>query len=645
MPENAPKKILNVDDNEAARYVSSRILRRAGFEVIEAATGTEALDMLAIQPDLVLLEVNLHDMSGFEVCRRIKSNPLTASIPVVHLSASYVRVEERVSGLEGGADGYLAQPVDPRELVATVNAFLRIREAEEKARSEAYYWQKTFDAISDAICVMGADARIVRANQAFAALAKLDPSEIIGRRCCELVHGVDKPLEGCPFFMSLKSRRRETLQAQINERWYHIVADPIISDTETTLGAVHIMTEISAWKKAQEERERMEAQLRQTQKMEALGTLAGGIAHDFNNILAIITGFIEIAQFKARPGTDLHSYLQEIAKAAARASDLVKQILTFSRKTDQQKQPLQLNLIVKEVMKLLRASLPSTITIRTQILSKALVQADPTQMHQVLMNLCTNAAQAMPDGGTLSVELTDTVVDAKSPPSPASLEPGRYIRLTVSDTGGGIDSAIIDRIFDPFFTTKKPGIGTGLGLSVVHGIVSDHRGAIEVRSTPGHGTTFEVLLPALLNEQRRVVEEERPIPTGCERLLVVDDEPRLAEALRNMLETLGYRVTVSTGSIEALETFRKNMKDNPFDLVATDLTMPQMTGIQLAGELLELQPDLPVILFSGHHDPVTVARAEAMGIGPLLLKPLTMHEIATAVREKLDRADSSTRLP
>jgi PAS domain S-box-containing protein len=396
--------------------------------------------------------------------------------------------------------------------------------------------------------------------------------------------------------------------------------------------------DIAERKKAEEERTRVETQLRQAQKMEALGTLAGGIAHDFNNILGIIIGFTEVAKFESGEGSPLLSNLDEVLNASKRAKELVKQILAFSRRSEQEKMPLRLGMIVKEAMRILRPSLPSTIEIKTEVLSKTTVLADPNLMHQVLMNLCTNAAHAMQNEfGILKVRLTDIVLGNESVSSRENLRPGRYVALSVEDSGHGIDPAIIDLIFDPFFTTKQLGEGTGLGLSVVHGIVESHGGTIKVESTPGKGTTFTVLIPAMeADYELKQLEIAVALPRGQERVLVVDDEPLLAEMVKRMLETQGYDVVSRTSGIEALEAFRHQPAEKHFDLVITDMTMPLITGGDLARELSALQPAVPIILMTGFGKKIDAARAKELGIRGFLIKPVTLEELARTVRTLLD---------
>ncbi len=383
------------------------------------------------------------------------------------------------------------------------------------------------------------------------------------------------------------------------------------------------------------EREQAEHQLRQAQKIEALGTLTGGIAHDFNNILAAIIGFTEIVRDRiAKEGRDKR-HLDRVMEASLRGRELIKRMLAFSRKTEQEKKPVLLSSIVTETMKFVRSSTPTTISIRVDVKSESgMVFADPVQMQQVLLNLCTNAAQAMQGkGGILDVELSDWTVD-ESDGSPSGMKPGPYVKLVIRDTGTGISPDIIHRIFDPFFTTKKVGEGTGLGLSVVHGIVHQHDGYITVESEEGKRTTFTVCLPMVAGERPGDAVTDPVIPRGTERVLFVDDEELLAEMGQEMLEDLGYEVKVTTSSSEALALFRSD--PGRFDLVITDVTMPDITGVELAGELLGIRADIPIIMCTGFSYLVDPDAAKAAGIKAFTMKPLSKKEIAGIIRKVLD---------
>jgi len=384
---------------------------------------------------------------------------------------------------------------------------------------------------------------------------------------------------------------------------------------------------------------KLENQLRQTQKMEAIGLLAGGIAHDFNNILGAVIGFTEMAHFDAPEDSPIKYNLEQVLESCVRAKNLVKQILAFSRQSKENRIPTYTHLIVKETIKLLRASLPATIEIHHNIENQEdMLLADATQIHQLIMNLCTNAAHAMrKKGGILTINLSSLTIDSMIKTLTAELEPGDYIKLTIADTGEGIRPDIIDRIFEPFFTTKAIGEGTGMGLTAVKTIVENHNGSISVSSNPGKGTTFHIFLPKIQGEVTHIPEEKNfvPPPEGNERILLVDDETLLVRVGKKMLSSLGYTVTTVTDSLEALDIFKKD--PDRFDLVITDQTMPHLTGYDLSRKILKIRPNLPIILCTGYSESLSTRKARAAGIREYLLKPINRKEIAETVRSVLDR--------
>jgi PAS domain S-box-containing protein len=393
--------------------------------------------------------------------------------------------------------------------------------------------------------------------------------------------------------------------------------------------------DITDRKYAEEERQRLEDQLRQAQKMEAIGTLAGGIAHDFNNVLAAIIGYTELATYDIPQGSVPWHNLQEVLTASTRAKDLVQQIMTFSRQSNTERKPVRLAVLVKETLKLLRASLPTTIDIRYDFPDDTgMVFADPTQIHQIIMNLCTNAEQAMREtGGILEVRLEALEVSHTLVASHTVMQPGSYIRLTVRDTGHGMEPELLERIFEPFFTTKEVGVGTGMGLSVVHGIVTNHGGAITVQSTVGEGTTFEIYLSRIDEPTEKHTSSEEPIPHGQGRILFVDDEVMLTGLVQTTLERLGYDVISRTSSIEALEAFRA--MPHRFDLVITDQTMPNMTGEHLARELRRIRPDVPIILCTGFSHVTNAEKSQMMGIDAFCMKPFVSRDLAVTIQQVL----------
>ena len=419
------------------------------------------------------------------------------------------------------------------------------------------------------------------------------------------------------------------------------VIDVLLSSTpldpaDWSIGVTFTALDITERKRAERERASLEEKLRISQKMEAIGTLAGGIAHDFNNILSAIIGYAELADIDTRRESPVASSLAQILKAAFRARDLVRQILMFSRQSEVQFGPLQVNLIIKETLKLLRASLPATIQVRQDLGDCGKILGDPTQVHQVVMNLCTNAYQAMgAEGGLLDISLSSVDINAGHLVQGETLQPGQYLKLSVRDTGHGIDPEILHRIFEPYYTTREKGAGTGLGLAVVHGIVKNHRGAIQASSQVGVGSTFDVYFPKVEDYSvESEAEPEEPVRGGNECILFVDDEPALEELGGRLLSGLGYEVVTRSSAWEALQLFKA--KTMAFDLVITDMTMPQLTGEKLALEILRIRPEMPIILCTGFSEQINNERARSLGIRALVMKPFLKNEMARTIRRVLD---------
>jgi signal transduction histidine kinase/ActR/RegA family two-component response regulator len=380
-----------------------------------------------------------------------------------------------------------------------------------------------------------------------------------------------------------------------------------------------------------------ERQLQQAMKLQAIGTLAGGIAHDFNNILFPIVGYTELTMDDVPEDSQARQNLEEILKATNRAKGLVQQILTFSRQGGQERKPLKVQVLIKEALKLLRATIPSTIEIECNINEACRhIMGDPTQIHQVVVNLCTNAYHAMQEtGGTLEVGLEEVDISYEKSVERVGMKVGPHLELTVKDAGHGMGPDVMERIFEPYYTTKEQGKGTGLGLSVIHGIIKNHGGDISVSSQPGKGATFTVYLPVIDDIDVEIEPiEAASANRGNEHILLVDDEEQIIDIEKQILERLGYRVTAKTDSQEALEEF--STLPEKFDLVITDMTMPKMNGDQLALKLMDIKPDIPVILCTGFNETINEEKALAMGIDRFVMKPIVKDDLANTIRSVLD---------
>ncbi|MEN6317657.1 MAG: ABC transporter substrate binding protein [Syntrophaceae bacterium] len=526
-----------------------------------------------------------------------------------------------------------------------VGSIMSIRDITDKRRVEEALvqaeekYRSIYENAIEGIFQTTRKGRIIEANPAFAHILGYDsPEEVMNaitdlsahlyvdpERQLELLRNLDEQKIMRNFEVEYYRKDKSKGWFALNVRVIHDKSGKVINYEGT-------IQDIS-------DRKLMEARLRQSQKIEAIGTLAGGIAHDFNNILAAIIGYTEMAQDNSRPEKQRY-YHEQVLHASDRAKKLVSQILAFSRQADKEIKPIDVGVLIKEALKMIRATLPSTIEIRSNIGRDVdAVLADPTQIHQIMMNLCTNAAHAMREkGGILEIGLTNALITSDMLPLYPDLNPGSYVKFTVGDTGTGIEPEVMDRIFDPFFTTKKRGEGTGLGLSVVYGIIKEYGGMVTVQSKPGEGSTFIIYLPVAAQVEKLNKDESiDTIPRGSERVLFIDDENVLAEIGKDILEELGYTVIATSSSTQALEIF--HTQPDRIDLVITDMTMPVMTGADLAKEILKIRPDIPIILCTGFSEVITEGEAKRMGIKEFLMKPLTLRDIAVAARKVLDRKE------
>jgi PAS domain S-box-containing protein len=521
--------------------------------------------------------------------------------------------------------------------------FIQRKEMEDALNRSEYECRSLFNDALDMIHIVDRQKRITSVNPVELKTLGYSKEEVIGVSLMAIIHP------------SCKKRTAETLEDIFstgtcikNYETALICKDGQKVEVEVSAvpqleqgGVVSvraIMRNITERKQEERERENLENQLRHSQKMEAVGTLAGGIAHDFNNILGPIFGYTELALDVLPEGEQVNLWLKEVLQASHRARELVRQILTISRKADQEVQPLRVQLLIKEALKLLRFSIPTTIEIRQNLVPNCeAVLADPTRVHQIIMNLCTNAYHALREtsDGVLEVSLKQVNLTQADIGKSIRLEPGEYLQLSVRDNGTGIPAEILEKIFEPYFTTKGQGEGTGLGLAVVQSIILDFCGDITVESEPGKGTVFHVYLPVIQAGHGASLSQDREdLPRGTERILVVDDDLNLVRMNQKILERLGYQVLVYTESCEALAAFQQD--PGAVDLLITDMTMPRMTGEELARKVLALRPDLPVVICTGFSELINEEKARAIGARALLMKPLTKKELACAVRQVLD---------
>jgi len=897
MSDESKARILNVNDSDAIREAVNLFLRQAGFEVIEAATGMEALRLAKENPDLVVLDVNLPDINGFEVCRRIRADPATSSIPVLHLSATYVDDRSRAKGLEEGADAYLTHPVEPPVLVATVRALLRMRRAEAVVRTAERQWQATFDAIGAGVSLLDMEGRILQSNRASGRLLGKPLSEIVGRAYWEVMYGAEEPIEGCPVVRMWQSQHRETTVLPMNGRWIEVSVDPLADESGDLVGAVYVMSDITErrraevalrrqneelnearqaveaerrryqalfefapdgylvtdtrgiireanraaaallgtpqnllagkplttylhekdrrmlhallmsfqggvdtrslglevllhspdgsplpavltvatardrngelvalrwllrdtaeqkraeealresegryrslvetspdgisltdldgtilfcnrqnaellglestaeaqgrntfdfivpedqqgarenWKKALEvgsiknaehiflrgdgeifagelnaslvsdadgmpksfivmlrditDRKRLEQQVRQATKMDAIGRLAGGVAHDFNNQLTAILGYTELILRKIEPDDPLRKTVEEIRKAGERSAALTHQLLAFSRRQILEPAVLDLNVVIADMHLMLQRLIGEDIALITiPDDNLGLMKADLSQMEQIIMNLVVNARESMPDGGKLTVETTNSTLDAQYCEQHTGAKPGEYVTLVISDTGAGMSEEVQSHLFEPFFTTKDK--GTGLGLATVYGIIKQHGGSIWCYSEEGQGTTFKVHLPRV-DEPEAAVAQKQTVesPRGDETILVVEDEEQVRDITVQILEAQGYNMLEASSGEAALALCAEYRGE--IHLLITDVVMPGMSGKDLADRLTLTRPEMRVIYMSGYTDNAIVQHGILQKGIDFINKPFMAGALALKVRQVLDR--------
>ncbi|MCX5865462.1 MAG: response regulator [Deltaproteobacteria bacterium] len=677
-------KILIVEDDVNSRIVLLRALLSQGYAIESAGNGVAALQIVQETPiDLIISDILMPEMDGYTLCRALQADEQLKKIPFIFYTATYTDADSEKLAMAMGARRFLLKPMDLPELFAVIKEVLaegpqqggkekhghdqldldkehlaaltrkldkKVRELEEERQrlehSEQKY-RRLVEALREHYFFYAHDAQGIGVyiSPSISNVLGYLPEEMMGHYS---EHLTDSPINKEVVRLTeyaIKGDKQPPYEVEIFHkdgtiRRLEVTEEPVFDDQGQVVAVEGIAHDIT--RRIQTEAELLKAQqdLLQAQKMEAIGTLAGGIAHDFNNILSAILGFTDLALMRIKDDAALHDDLMQVRKAGDRATDLVRQILTFSRKQPQEKNPLQISSIIKEALKLLRSSIPSTIEIRQDINSQAMVLADPTQIHQMIMNLCTNAFHAMLErGGVMGVTLQEMDIDADGMIGKRDLSPGRYVVLTVSDSGCGMDKEVMAKMFEPYFTTKEKGKGTGLGLAVVHGIVKDHHGQIAVYSEPGKGTAFNVYLPMILQATEVDVVEEAPLPMakGHQRIMIVDDESAIRDLATRILTEAGYRVETFANGIDAWRAF--SQAPDAWDLLLTDQTMPGMTGKQLIAKALAIRPSLPIILCSGYSEIMNRTQAQTTGGYVYLQKPVAIRDLLIKVAEAFNKTE------
>lgn len=632
--------ILNVEDDDTARAAVSLLLRHEGFDVQEAATGEEALLRMDCQPDIILLDVYLgRGMDGLEVCRRLKADATTAAIPLILISSLCVASEDRVRGLEGGADGYLTKPVEPAEMVAYIKALLRVRQAEKAHRESERRWRAILEKSFDCISLIAADGTILYSSPSLASVLGYSPEEHIGRNTFDLLHPDDAPQVRFQYERLIhnagssetsihRARHKDGSWRWLESRGTNLLHEPSVR------ALVINFRDITEQRVAQE-------QLRQAQKMEAIGRLAGGVAHDFNNLLCVINGYSDLLLQRADPDDPAREMLAEIKKAGELSASLTRQLLAFSRKQVLALKRLDLNGVIRNVEKMLRRVIGEDIELVTNLAAGlGIIEADPGQMEQVMMNLAVNARDAMPGGGTLRIETANLEWNAAEAPTHSAVPAGRYVVLSVQDTGCGMTPEVKSRLFEPFFTTKGPGRGTGLGLATLYGIIKQSGGHIEVESDPGRGTRFLIYLPVAENLRFAGPSHYalRPLARGTETVLVVEDEHAVRSLTTLVLRETGYQVIEACDGESALRMAERH--NGVIDLLVTDVVMPGLGGRQIAERLSQRRPEMRVLYLSGYMDDAVVRQGVLHDEVNFLQKPFMPAMLAQKIREVLDAPQS-----
>ncbi len=629
MATQPPFSILCVDDQADNLLSLATLLECEGYRVRTAASGREAL-AAARGVDLVILDVQLPDVNGFEICRQLKAGPATALVPVILLSGVFTRSEDKVEGLEVGGDAYFTKPADPRELLGQVKALLRIRKAELALHEQA----RILDQIHDAIIATDLEGRIIRWNKGAERLFGYPAAEVLGQSVALVYPPGEAETGFARIVAALQESGKFELEKRVRtrsgeDRFVHCSLSFLYDEQGEATGMIGYNLDVT-------ERRRLEEQFRQAQKMEAVGRLAGGVAHDFNNLLTVINGFADLLQGELPEGAPERNLTREILKAGERAAGLTQQLLAFSRRQILQPRVVDLNFIIRDMEVMLRRTIGEDVDLDVRLAPDlGRVKADPGQLGQVLLNLVVNAREAMPEGGSLTLATHNVEVDGAACREHPEAGPGPYVVLAVRDTGCGMTPQVRARVFEPFFTTKEVGQGSGLGLATVHGIVHQSGGFVEVESAVDAGTCFKVYLPRLAaTESDDVLPSQAYAPRGTETILLVEDEDAVRRFTALALRGSGYTVLTAEDGEEALRV--ATSYTGPIHLLVTDVVMPRLGGRQLAERLRASHPEARVLYVSGYTDDAVIRHGVHEAGANFLHKPFAPSELARKVRAVLD---------
>jgi len=632
-PIKAPAiNVLLVEDNPGDARLIEQMLSETGgvsFDLEWVERLSEGLERTSAGDiDVVLLDLSLPDSQGLDTFTSAYAH--APQVPIILLTGLDDE-ESAVRAVREGAQDYLVKgQVEGDLLVRAIQYAIERKQAERALIQAAQLWQDTFDAIENMVAILDRDCRVVRANRAMK--EAFAGQKVIGAHCYGLFHGTEEPVSECTTcgtFRTGEAAHMERHEEHLGNRWISTSTYPITERDGTVQQVVHVAHDIT-------EQKHTEERIQRQNRLTAVGQLGAGIAHDFNNLLTGIIGYAELASEELDPNSKVYQYIAAIPKLGSRGADLTRQLLTFSRQTAVTRKPMDLVPLVKEVAKMLQRTLPEHIVIQTTPSQRvATINADPTQIQQVIMNLCVNAGQAMPEGGELTLEAATVVLDEEYSGHHPDVTPGEHVCLSVRDTGVGMTSEVQERIFEPFFTTKEVGEGTGLGLSVVYGIVKSHEGHIGFYSEVGRGTEFNIYFPSIdAEEAREEVSAKGPLPIGTENLLFVEDEPMVLRAGRAMLESLGYTVLTAKDGEEGLKAYLAHWDE--VALVLTDMVMPRMGGRELCEALTRINPEVKIVLVSGYSLNQSLDDLRASGFRGFVHKPFRVDDLARTVREVLD---------